>query len=105
MEAETIDTEGENKDGKARVVPGTRRVEDNLSDLKAQVSLTLFKNVPVANSSSLTMSKVVNLVTCVCIKRMGQTYIRQCYSSFEGHMLSLNSTFSSVISLASTCMA
>ncbi|KAG6541304.1 hypothetical protein Mapa_017357 [Marchantia paleacea] len=38
LEAETIDTEGENQDGKARVVPGTRRVEDNLSDLKAQVA-------------------------------------------------------------------
>ncbi|KAL3690636.1 hypothetical protein R1sor_004287 [Riccia sorocarpa] len=38
LEAETVDVEGENNDGKERVVPGTRRVEDNLSDLKAQVA-------------------------------------------------------------------
>ncbi|CAM6093520.1 unnamed protein product [Calypogeia fissa] len=38
LESETVDPEGEQIDGKARVIPGTRRVEDNLSDLRAQVA-------------------------------------------------------------------
>eukprot|EP00249_Psilotum_nudum_P017421 c26315_g1_i2 orf=81-3959(+) len=38
LQAQVLDSEGEFKDGKFRTIPGTRRLEDNLSDLRAQVA-------------------------------------------------------------------
>ncbi len=39
LKAEKTDTEVEAGSNGVRVIPGTRRIEDNLSDLRAQVSL------------------------------------------------------------------
>ncbi|KAJ7540098.1 hypothetical protein O6H91_10G001300 [Diphasiastrum complanatum] len=38
LKAETIDSERVTKDGRISAIPGTRRLEDNLSDLRAQVA-------------------------------------------------------------------